>query len=149
MVRKIDVRLHKEYYDVLTQFGTLNEVVDKVINEIEAGTINIDELPRCPDLSGTHKYIVTIDNPFYDDLVQIYGSHSNKISMRRILYYVVDNELYLQFRWKQMRLHIEQSKQDKRIDNILYELSKAINAERDANSLKILLHAYSIIQSLK
>lgn len=149
MVRKIDVRLHKEYHDILTQFGTLDEVVDKVISEVESGVINLDELPSCPELTGAHKYIVTVDNPFYDDLVQIYGAHSNKISMRRILYYVVDNELYIQLGWTQKKAHNPTNKQTKRIDNVLFELSKIINDERDSERLKLLLHAYKVIEQLK
>jgi hypothetical protein len=149
MVRKIDVRLHEDYYNVLTQFGTLNQVVDKAINAIEAGSIDLDCIPACPPLTGTHKYIVTVDNLFYDDLVQIYGSHSNRISMRRILYYIVDSELYNTLRWEPVQSVSPASKRSKRIDNLLYEMAKVINSETDKDRLKILLHAYTIIQQLK
>ena len=149
MVRKIDVRLHEDYYNVLTQFGTLDQVVDKAINAIEAGGIDLDVVPACPPLTGTHKYIVTVDNLFYDDLVQIYGSHSNRISMRRILYYIVDNELYRTLHWEPVQSVSPASKRSKRIDNLLYEMSKVINSETDKDRLKILLHAYTIIQQLQ
>lgn len=149
MVRKIDVRLHEDYYNVLTQFGTLDQVVDKAINAIEAGSIDLDLVPACPPLTGTHKYIVTVDNLFYDDLVQIYGSHSNRISMRRILYYIVDSELYNTLHWELVRNTSPTSKRSKRIDNLLYEMAKVINSETDKDRLKILLHAYTIIQQLK
>lgn len=149
MVRKIDVRLHEDYYNVLTQFGTLDQVVDKAINAIEAGSIDLDVIPSCPPLTGTHKYIVTVDNLFYDDLVQIYGSHSNHISMRRILYYIVDSELYNSLRWEPVRNISPTDRRSKRIDNLLYELAKVINSETDKDRLKILLHVYTIIQQLK
>lgn len=149
MVRKIDVRLHEDYYNVLTQFGTLDQVVDKAINAIEAGSIDLDVIPSCPPLTGTHKYIVTVDNLFYDDLVQIYGSHSNHISMRRILYYIVDSELYNALRWEPVRNISPTDRRNKRIDNLLYELAKVINSETDKDRLKILLHVYTIIQQLK
>lgn len=149
MVRKIDVRLHEDYYNVLTQFGTLDQVVDKAINAIEAGSIDLDVIPSCPPLTGTHKYIVTVDNLFYDDLVQIYGSHSNHISMRRILYYIVDSELYNALRWEPVRNISPTDRRSKRIDNLLYELAKVINSETDKDRLKILLHVYTIIQQLK
>ena len=149
MVRKIDVRLHEDYYNVLTQFGTLDQVVDKAINAIEAGSIDLDCIPACPPLTGTHKYIVTVDNLFYDDLVQIYGSHSNLISMRRIIYYIVDSELYNTLRWEPVQSVSPASKRSKRIDNLLYEMAKVINSETDKDRLKILLHAYTIIQQLK
>ena len=149
MVRKIDVRLHEDYYNVLTQFGTLDQVVDKAINAIEAGSIDLDNIPACPPLTGTHKYIVTVDNLFYDDLVQIYGSHSNRISMRRILYYIVDSELYNTLHWEPVRNTSPASRRSKRIDNLLYEMAKVINSETDKDRLKILLHAYTIIQQLK
>lgn len=149
MVRKIDVRLHEDYYNVLTQFGTLDQVVDKAINAIEAGSIDLDCIPACPPLTGTHKYIVTVDNLFYDDLVQIYGSHSNRISMRRILYYIVDSELYSTLHWEPVRNTSPASKHSKRINNLLYEMAKVINSETDKDRLKILLHAYTLIQQLK
>lgn len=99
MVRKIDIRLHEDYYNVLHMFGDLDTVVRRILDEGARGNIELTDKPQAPPKQGTHKYIVTIDSPYYDELVGIYGVSSSKVSIRRLLYWFVDEEVYNELGW--------------------------------------------------
>lgn len=93
-MRNLDIRLHKEYVDVLTQFGTLSYTTNCILNACEIGAIDLFDKPVAPPKDGTQKHIITIDNLWYEQLLDDYGPKNMHISLRRLLYWFVDNEIY-------------------------------------------------------
>lgn len=93
-MRNLDIRLHKEYYDVLVQFGTLSYTVNCILAACEIGAIELFDKPKAPPKEGTQKHIITIDNPWYEGLLDDMGAKNSHISLRRLLYWFVDEEVY-------------------------------------------------------
>lgn len=93
-MRNLDIRLHKEYVDVLTQFGTLSYTTNCILSACEIGAIDLFDKPVAPPKDGTQKHIITIDNLWYEQLLDDFGPKNMHISLRRLLYWFVDNEVY-------------------------------------------------------
>lgn len=93
-MRNIDIRLHKEYCDVLMQFGTLSYTANCILHACEIGAIDLFDKPVAPPKDGTQKCIITIDNEWYERLLDDFGPRNTHISLRRLLYWFVDNEVY-------------------------------------------------------
>lgn len=92
---KMSVQLHRDYYNFICHFGTLNEVVNKILEAAERGEIEIyDNKDTAPPATDASRYNVEITNKAYIQMVGLLGSRSPTISLRRILYWFVDNEIY-------------------------------------------------------
>lgn len=91
---RLTVRLHEDYYNVLRIFGELSDVVNSVLNHCTAGSITCMDKPKAPPIAGTNRYEVDIINEDYLNLLQTYGARSSHISLRRLLYWFVDMEMY-------------------------------------------------------
>ena len=93
--RLIKVRIHKDYYDFINQFGGLSVVAKTMVDLVYDGLIEPDDMYKCP--LGDNSCISTsasINVERYAELVKLYGVSSPRISIRRYLYYFVDNEIY-------------------------------------------------------
>lgn len=90
----LDIRLHKEYCEILTQFGSLSHVTNCILHACEIGAIDVFDKPVAPPKDGTQKCIITIDNVWYEGLLKDFGAKNSRISLRRLLYWFVDNEVY-------------------------------------------------------
>ena len=90
----VTVRLHEDYYNVLRTFGELNDVVNAILNHCSAGDISCMDKPQAPSLVGTARYEVDITNEDYIKLLKTYGQRSQRVSLRRLLYWFVDMEVY-------------------------------------------------------
>lgn len=94
---KMSVQLHRQYYNYICHFGTLDEVVNKILEAAERGEIDIyDNQQPAPPAYETSRYTVNVTNQTYIHMVETLGSRSPTVSLRRILYWFVDNEIYVQ-----------------------------------------------------
>lgn len=92
---KISVQLHRQYYNYIRHFGTLDEVVDKILEAADQGEIDIyDNQQPAPPAYDVSRYTVNVTNKTYIHMVETLGSRSPVVSLRRILYWFVDNEIY-------------------------------------------------------
>ena len=92
---KMSVQLHRQYYNYICHFGTLDEVVNKILDAAERGEIEIyDNCQAAPPAYETSRYTVNITNKAYIHMVETLGARSPVVSLRRILYWFVDNEIY-------------------------------------------------------
>ena len=123
---KVTIHLHKEIADALMCFGSLSDVVNKILSCDE---IDIMDKPPCPPKDNCKKYVLNITNQTYIDLYDEYGASSPRISLRRLLYWFVDNEMYTELAWQpiQIKTPILQDKYLKKLDNAKTELRKALN----------------------
>ena len=94
---KISIYMDDYVLDVLKAFGELNEVVNKVLDAC-IDTVDLTELPSCPPLTkDTHRVDVIVTNQTYIDLSEMYGRNSKKFSLRRLLYWFVENSKYEEY----------------------------------------------------
>ena len=97
---KYNLNISKDYYDILVRFGDINDVVDKVLKIAERGEIDIDSLPAAYIRGDKKHVVVNIDSEWYEHMQALYGTTSPRISISRLLYYFIDNELYLDYNWQ-------------------------------------------------
>lgn len=94
-MRVVDVRLPREYLQILETYGTLSDIANKALEEISKG--NLPEIADMPALgyNDSHfaKKLVSVENEDYETLVATYGPHSSRISLRRLFVYLVESEM--------------------------------------------------------
>lgn len=94
-MRVVDVRLPREYLQILETYGTLSDIANKALEEISKG--NLPEIADMPALgyNDSHfaKKLVRVENEDYETLVATYGTHSSRISLRRLFVYLVESEM--------------------------------------------------------
>lgn len=120
----LSVYLSSEIHDVLSCFGTLDEVVDKILVAGSQGIIDIMQKPPAPEKKGGRYYNVNIKNEEYFSLVETYGTKSSKISIRRLLYWFVENEVYNDLGWVYATPYMDSKLEFKY--QVLTELQKAL-----------------------
>lgn len=97
------IYLHNYVTDTLEMFGDLNNVINDIVDEAVKGTIPMESLPPAPTRShdNCRQYMIDVTNTEYLQLVSDKGYKNKTVSLRRILYYFVDNELYNELGWSQ------------------------------------------------
>lgn len=147
---KVNIAISENYYKILRLFGTMDEVVDKALKLVELGEIDIEDCPPVPTTRDCRRTVVIINNEYYEELRAKYGPTSSKISINRLLYYIVDNELYSVYSWEQ---NFELTKDQKQIVqsckcDILYRLSKLSKILVKKEQRQLLDKAFDLIKEL-
>lgn len=88
------VYLHRQIIDILSMYGDLSDVVNKILSYVEEGEINIETLPSAPSRDKAYQVTIDITNEYYLSLLTKYSIYSGKNSLRRLLYWFVENEKY-------------------------------------------------------
>jgi len=142
----LSIYLSDNIADILRCYGTINDVVNKILIAGAEGAIDIMDKPRIPDRKGGHYYQIKIEEPNYIDLLSIYSAKSSKISLRRLLYWFVENEVYEELGWEPVDTYVEE-KVSKTYDIIMklkqsvYKASKLLpQYENEFNTIKELLN---------
>lgn len=97
---KLTVYLADEIVDVLNCYGDLNQVVNKMLEAGANGLIDIMDKPKVPERKGGHYYQIDIQEPNYLSLLESFGTKSSKISLRRLIYWFIENEIYSELDWE-------------------------------------------------
>ena len=147
---KVNIAIDNNYYNILRLFGTMDEVVDKALKLVEQGEIDFDRCPQIPTTKNCRHIVVAISNPYYEELRALHGATSSKISINRLLYYIVDNELYYTYGWER---NFELSKDQKRqVESwkcdIMYRISKLSKLLVSHEQQVSLQKAFDIIKEL-
>ena len=96
-----NVYVHKYVSDTLKQYGSIDDVVNRIVDMGMNGTLCIENLPKAPHrTTGMVQLHINIENPEYNELISCHGSRSSTYSLRRILYHIVDNEILLDMGWE-------------------------------------------------
>lgn len=95
----INIHLHKEIADALRCFGDLSTVVNKILQAGALGVIDIMDKDACPDKDGCEHCRIEVTEPNYLELYKMYGPKNRRISLRRLLYWFVENEIYDELGW--------------------------------------------------
>lgn len=132
---KITVRLHEDYYNVLHAFGELNDVVNTILNHCSAGDITCMNKPQAPAAVGTCKYEIDVTNEDYLNLLQTYGARSSRISLRRLLYWFVDMEIYNELNFTVSKRSLNDLRRASN-DRAMALLNKIIQASQELAKIK-------------
>lgn len=103
--------IHQDIEDVLTTFGKLDDVINKILQASSDGLIDIFDKPKCRDRQGAKRIEVNITNEDYLETLSYFPPNSSHISLRRIIYWFVENEVYEQLNWKPVTKFIDTKKE--------------------------------------
>lgn len=90
---RVSVYLHQSILDELACYGELDEVVDRILTLGEQGVIDLENRPPCRPRTDAKRVTVDVHNTYYITLVRSYPRNSSLISLRRILYWFVENDM--------------------------------------------------------
>lgn len=97
---RMSIYLSNDVADILRCYGTIDDVVHRILVAGAEGLIDIMEKPTIAEKKGGHYYKVNIKEPMYLELLELYGTKSSRISLRRLLYWFVENEIYEELGWE-------------------------------------------------
>lgn len=106
----VSIYLHKEIANTLKTFGTLEEVVNKILFAGAEGAYDITNKPNCISREGARRYEINITEPEYLELLQTFPINSSRISLRRLLYWFVENEIYNDLNWTPVNNYIDEGR---------------------------------------
>lgn len=95
----MSVYLHRSYVDILAQYGTLEEVINRILQEASEGNFSVEDKPPCGSREGAARYEVNVTNAEYLELLELYPTNSSKVSLRRLIYWFVDNDMMNECGW--------------------------------------------------
>ena len=96
----LSIYLSNTVKDILTCYGNLDYVVNEILKAGSNGLISIMDKPKAPEKKDGTYYNINILDEDYIELIKIYGTKSPRISLRRLLYWFVDNEMYAELGWE-------------------------------------------------
>ena len=110
---------------IMQYYGDISEVVNKILEHGARGDIPLMDLPPAPQpLPGTKQYKINVTDLNYLKLCDIYGTKSQRISLRRIVYWFMDNEKYIDFEWTSDKSNYDEGKQE--LLNVLAEVESSL-----------------------
>lgn len=136
------IYLHKHIAETLTCYGDLSEVVNKILETSEQGIFDVVDMPKCESREGATRYLINITNETYLQLVASFPPNSPRISIRRLLYWFVEQEMYEVLEWTPVTEYVSKDKEKilKKIGGIDSELTKL---QRNLNH-----EEYEIVQDI-
>ena len=77
-------------------YGSLDDVTDKALDMVYTDALPpINEMPAVSTLPNACKRVIRVTNEEYDDNCKLLGPKHHTNSIKRLLTYIVDNEIYL------------------------------------------------------
>lgn len=111
---------------VLRMFGTINDVVNRIIDEGMAGKFDMFDKPVAPPRDDCSRYEVHINNEDYIQMMANYPEKSSKVSLRRLVTWFIDNAVYEELGWT---ISCDKRKRDnlvKKLDDVMNTLQKSM-----------------------
>lgn len=136
------IYLHKHIAETLMCYGDLSDVVNKILETSEQGIFDLIDMPKCESREGATRYNIDVTNETYLSLVENFPPNSPRLSLRRILYWFVEQEMYEVLEWEATNEYISKDKEKilKKIGGIDSELTKL---QRNLN-----YEEYEIVQDI-
>ena len=120
---KANIIIPLEYYNILTVFGSIEDVIYKALELCENGEIDLENLPQTANFvnTATKPVSVIITNSYYENLRNIYGATSPKVSLRKLLCYIVENEIYFDYHWEVVQVYDTETRN--KINSYKYDIT--------------------------
>lgn len=120
------IYLHKYVTHTLCLFGDLTTVINAVLKECADGNIELTGHPRSPSRQGAQRHNINITDPYYLQMWQNYPPNSSYISVRRLLYWFVDFEIYNMLGWKTVQVVKDDNTRKllKQVDKIMTQMER-------------------------
>lgn len=136
------IYLHKHIAETLMCYGDLSDVVNKILETSEQGIFDLIDMPKCESREGATRYNIDVTNETYLSLVETFPPNSPRLSLRRILYWFVEQEMYEVLEWEATNEYVSKDKEKilKKIGGIDSELTKL---QRNLN-----YEEYEIVQDI-
>lgn len=146
---KMSVYLHNEICSVLKCFGSLDEVTNKILDAASSGEFDVENKPKVIERSGARRYDVDVQNEDYLELYAI-RRNSPSISLRRLLYWFVENEMYEYLGWEVKSEYKDAAyeKRKKLIIKIRQDLEK-LGTLMGGNGRNVVMQAKELILELE
>lgn len=124
---KANIIIPLEYYNILTVFGSIEDVIYKALELCENGEIDLENLPQTANFVNVENKIISvvITNSYYENLRTIYGTTSPKVSLRKLLCYIVENEIYFDYHWEVVQVYDKETRN--KIDSYKYDIITKVN----------------------
>lgn len=146
----ISVYLHNEYYQTLKTFGNIDDVVNKILDYCYNNEIDITTITNAPSRDGARRVNIRVTHQLYLDDYSTYSPNSTRYSLRKIIYWFIDNAIYEELDWKVIN-NPETERLDfitKHLAIILDEIGK-LQFKVDSQDVEMLREARQIIKSLE
>lgn len=123
---KFSIYLHQAIAETLMCYGDLSEVVNRILEESENGEFDIIDRPRCPARDGASRYDIEITSEYYINMLSSFPINSPRISLRRLIYWFVEQEMYEVLGWEVTREYHNKKKEAmlKKLSNIISDFEK-------------------------
>lgn len=118
---RISIYIHDQYDATLKMFGDINDVTDRILKYCYDNNIDIASIPKPPARDGARRMEINVFNEDYLNDYSI-APNSPKFSLRKILYWFVDNTIYEELDWKPINKFI-----DKKLALINKSIKKLLN----------------------
>lgn len=146
---KLSVYLHEQYDAILKTFGNINEVTNKILDYCYSNNIDITSIPNAISRDGAKRVEIVVTN---EDYLTDYSMcpNSPRFSLRKILYWFVDNEIFNELGWKQSNMFINKKLMsiNKHLQDILNSIGR-LQFEVYPEDVELLREARQIIKSLE
>ena len=97
---RFSIYLSNDVIDILQCYGTISDVTNKILECGAEGMFDIMDKPTPPPKQNGKQVIIDVIEPNYLDLIEMYSIKSSRISIRRLLYWFVENEMYAELGWE-------------------------------------------------
>ena len=128
--------------DILQCYGSITDVTNRILECGAEGLFDIMDKPTPPPKENGHQVIIDVTEPTYLELVDMYSIRSSRISLRRLLYWFVDNEMYIELGWEATKTY-KKSETEQAINMLgdiklqLYRFEKLVyNCEEPINIIR-------------
>ena len=120
------IYLHKHIAEPLMCFGDLSDVVNRILETSEQGIFDVIDMPKCESRDGATRYNINVTNETYLTLVASFPPNSPRLSLRRLLYWFVEQEMYDVLEWEAVNEYVSKDKEKilKKIGGIESDLVK-------------------------
>lgn len=117
-----NITIPLEYYNILTVFGSIEDVIYKALDLCESGEIDLENLPQTADFANVEskRVSVIITHRYYENLREIYGTTSPRVSLRKLLCYIVENEIYYEYHWEVVQVYDKETRN--KINSYKYDI---------------------------
>lgn len=104
------IYLHKHIAETLQCYGDLSDVVNKILETSEQGVFDVVDMPKCESREGATRYNINVTNETYLSLVESFPPNSPRLSLRRLLYWFVEQEMYEVLEWEATNEYVSEDK---------------------------------------